>query len=482
MNKITILKDNYKTISSNHEKAFKIRQKNIEKDYYIRLNIFKKKFLINPAEPKGMFETTIQYTKRMALYNQEVIRKKKILRKKTKELENEFNLRFEIAKAEVDYLNSLIKETEPIINTLKKYQEMYYTDPGNGHSELTWFPPEADLHRFPIHIQSKEKKAENYIHYKSQKKAEKIWKYRYSFVAEKLFQYTELPSGETSLKHTGYRIKSSRIPDIFFIKTDSTKIFSEIIKSREITEKSLPAAKLMVALKNKIHGPVAGMDFIYISPRRFIMGSPRTEEGRWADETQHEVILTKGFYMQTTEVTQGQWRAVMGNNPSIYQKCGSECPVENVYWGDVQEYIDRLNVIDKTATYRLPTESEWEYACRAGSTETGAYGNNTKLLDYYGWYRQNSNGGPQKVSQKRPNYWNLYDMHGNVSEWCSDWYGNYPVKPVEDPQGAFTGKFRVARGGSWFHNERRCRSADRNADLPGDRSGYIGFRLVMEKK
>jgi formylglycine-generating enzyme required for sulfatase activity len=228
------------------------------------------------------------------------------------------------------------------------------------------------------------------------------------------------------------------------------------------------------------------MSFALISAGTFTMGSPLNELGRDDDETQHEVTLTKSFYLQTTEVTQGQWRAVMGYNPSSFSDCGDNCPVEEVSWRDVQQFITKLNEREATDTYRLPTEAEWEYACRAGSTTAFANGDITETgcgydpnLDAMGWYCYNSSE-THPVAQKAPNAWGLYDMHGNVWEWCMDWYGDYPTDPVTDPIGPTSGTDRVMRGGSWTSDARNCRSAYRNAGYPDDYYDDYGFRVVKD--
>ncbi len=226
-----------------------------------------------------------------------------------------------------------------------------------------------------------------------------------------------------------------------------------------------------------------GMTFELISAGTFTMGSPTDELGRWNDETQHEVTLTKSFYMQTTEVTQGQWRAVMGSNPSDFSDCGDDCPVETVSWDDVQEFIEKLNQMEGTDKYRLPTEAEWEYASRAGSTTAFANGEITNIdcddpnLDQMAWYCGNADITTHPVAQKDPNDWGLYDMHGNVWEWCEDWYGAYSG-PVTDPTGPSSGTIRVLRGGSWDFNAMYCRSASRYGLKPDNRSYDIGFRVA----
>ncbi len=165
------------------------------------------------------------------------------------------------------------------------------------------------------------------------------------------------------------------------------------------------------------------MDFVLIKAGTFMMGSPEDEEGRYYKEIQHQVILTQDYYMQTTELTQGQWEAVMGSNPSNFYNCGSNCPVEKVSWNDIQAFIEKLNQRGE-GIYRLPTEAEWEYAARAGSTTAFANGGITERgcsydanLDAMGWYYGNADG-THPVAQKLPNAWGLYDMHGNVWEWC----------------------------------------------------------------
>jgi len=228
------------------------------------------------------------------------------------------------------------------------------------------------------------------------------------------------------------------------------------------------------------------MTFVYIPPGEFMMGSPKDEPGRWDDEVQHHVTLTQGFYMQTTPVTQGQWEAVMGDNPSSFKEDGPECPVETVSWEDAQAFIERLNRAEGDDVYRLPTEAEWEYACRAGTTTPFYTGRclGTDEANYDGDYPLE--GCPKGVYREKTtpvgsfpsNPFGLYDMHGNVWEWCRDWHGPYPSEPIVDPTGPDTGSVRVRRGGGWFNYGRHCRSAGRSAFAPADRIRGGGFRLV----
>jgi formylglycine-generating enzyme required for sulfatase activity len=208
----------------------------------------------------------------------------------------------------------------------------------------------------------------------------------------------------------------------------------------------------------------ATMEMVWCPPGTFMMGSPEDAEFHYDDETQHQVTLTKGFWMAKTEVTQAQWKSVMGNNPSDHE--GDDLPVECVAWDDVQQFCAKTGL-------QLPTEAQWEYACRAGTT--GDYAG-TGNLDDMGWYAGDET---HPVGTKEPNEWGLYDMHGNVWEWCQDWYGDYPNHAVTDPTGPGSGSKRVNRGGSWDYNARFCRSASRDNASPDGRYDALGFRPVM---
>ena len=228
------------------------------------------------------------------------------------------------------------------------------------------------------------------------------------------------------------------------------------------------------------------MDFIYISPGEFWMGSPEDESGRNSNEKRHRVRLTRGYYMQTTPVTQAQWEAVTGENPSRFKQAGPNAPVEQVSWDDVQEFIRKLNQRERTDRFRLPMEAEWEYACRAGTETAFCNGPITDLggldlnLDKVGWFDGNSGGTTQPVGKKEPNAWGLYDMHGNVWEWCQDWFGAYLDDPVTASRGPEKGSDRVLRGGSWSNGALFCRSTSRVNCTPSARFNGIGCRLVAE--
>lgn len=194
----------------------------------------------------------------------------------------------------------------------------------------------------------------------------------------------------------------------------------------------------------------------------------------------HSVTVSKAFYIGTTEVTQGQWYAVSGINPSHFSSCGDTCPVEMVSWNDIQTFLTTLNAKGE-GLYRLPTEAEWEYAARAGTTGPYSYDESNRRL--YAWYGganadSNSSYSTHPVATKLPNPWGLYDMHGNVSEWVQDWEGPYTSSPVIDPRGAEEGTKRVNRGGSWNSRDDYLRVAMRSSGIPESRSKSHGFRLV----
>jgi formylglycine-generating enzyme required for sulfatase activity len=238
-----------------------------------------------------------------------------------------------------------------------------------------------------------------------------------------------------------------------------------------------------------------GMTFILLPAGTFTMGSPADEPGRHADETQHQVTLTQPFYMQTTEVTQAQWEAVMGSNPSYFDDCPT-CPVEMVSWNDVQEFVTKMNARGE-GTYGLPTEAQWEYAARAGTNTAFHNGVITSYANMHdecsydgsltaiGWYCHNSDNRTHPVAQKSPNPWGLYDMSGNVKEWCQDWavgggIGDYDPGAATDPTGAASGWEKMVRGGDFYGNASKSRSANRHRNRPEHRaSNARGVRLVL---
>ncbi len=216
--------------------------------------------------------------------------------------------------------------------------------------------------------------------------------------------------------------------------------------------------------------PTIGAEFVLIPGGTFMMGAT----------AKHEVVISKPYYMQVTEVTQRQWRKVMESNPSLFNACGDDCPVENISWVDVQEFIRRLNQKEGVKKYRLPTEAEWEFACRAGSAGKDASGVKEDEFGGYAWYDANSERTTHPVAAKKPNVWGLYDMQGNVLEWCQDWYDDYPKGKVIDPKGASSAQHKVLRGGAWLGSPTTLQCTFRSEDYAVVQSNDIGFRLVRD--
>ncbi len=261
-------------------------------------------------------------------------------------------------------------------------------------------------------------------------------------------------------------------------KEDEKKKSAEkIAKDKEEEKPQKPSSVLpavIVALERNM---------VQIRGGTFMMGSPTSEPDRNSDETQHQVTLSD-FKIGKYEVTQAQWVAVMGSNPSNFKGC-DKCPVESVSWKDIEIFLQKLNTMTGKQ-YRLPTEAEWEYACRAGTTTPFHTGDNltTNQANYHGDYPYNGNSKGQNrqkttpVGSFAPNAWGLYDMHGNVWEWCSDLYGDYPNGALTNPKGPERGSLRMLRGGSWGGRAQDSRSAIRNPYTPTLQLNYIGFRLA----
>jgi formylglycine-generating enzyme required for sulfatase activity len=234
-----------------------------------------------------------------------------------------------------------------------------------------------------------------------------------------------------------------------------------------------------------------GMKLVLVPKGTFMMGSPESDVNRQKNETQHEVTISKGYYLGVHEVTQAQYEKVIGKNPSHFQGAvvsneNADIPVENVSWDDAVEFCKKLSDLpeEKKAgrVYRLPTEAEWEYACRAGSKTAYSFDDEEGLLPEYGWFKRNSSNRTHTVGLLESNAWGLYDMHGNVWEWCSDRYGEYPKGAVSDPTGPKVGSVRVVRGGCWGGVAAFCRSAYRGGCGPSDRRINLGFRVALSSQ
>lgn len=231
--------------------------------------------------------------------------------------------------------------------------------------------------------------------------------------------------------------------------------------------------------KRSLNDPVTGMEFVFIKGGTFQMGDT-FGDGDSDEKPVHQVTVSD-FCLGKYPVTQGQWQAVMGNNPSHFKK-GDNYPVEEVSWEDAREFIWKLNQ-QTGKNYRLPTEAEWEYGARSGGKKEKWAGTSKESeLVAYAWYESNSGNQTHPVGQKKPNGLGLYDMSGNVWEWCQDWYGSYPAGPLTDPEGPLSGSDRVVRGGAWDGLPCYVRSASRDGGAPSGRDDFIGFRLVRTSK
>ena len=251
----------------------------------------------------------------------------------------------------------------------------------------------------------------------------------------------------------------------------------------------LAAADLDVVTRDQI-------EFVWIPAGAFTMGTSDDDRAQlqdqklWArfDECErpaHRVTISKPFLLARCEMTQKQWKAIMGKNPSAFK--GDTLPVESVSWEDVQQFIKKLNE-KSTLKYRLPTEAEWEYCCRAGGTNFFGLGKfydtlNTRQIACHAWFRADSDSGTHPVGEKHPNAWGLFDMHGNVWEWCQDWYSGdyYARSPGIDPLNHEPSTERVFRGGSWFLDWTKLRASSRSGNVPTFKSQYVGFRLACDE-
>lgn len=272
----------------------------------------------------------------------------------------------------------------------------------------------------------------------------------------------------------GYPVTASGMAEQYRLQATTNYMFYRVLPMNPESSNSVP-----------------GM--VWIGPGTFMMGSPLFEYKRRGDELPHTVTISRGFWMGKYEITQEEYQALMGANPSVFTG-DLKRPVEYVTWNDATNYCGKLTVQERAAgrlptgyVYRLPTEAEWEYACRVGTTTATAFGYrlSSTQANFDGNYPYDYGaegpylGTTTKVGSYAPNAWGLYDMHGNVWEWCWDWYGSYPGGSVTDPKGPNTGSYHVYRGGSWFNYGESCRSAFRSGSWPDYGNSDVGFRVVL---
>ena len=276
-------------------------------------------------------------------------------------------------------------------------------------------------------------------------------------------------------------VKPTATPTVKPTATPTAKPTTTPTAKPRATPTPLPAKKGPAAGETWID-PITGMEFVWIEGGEFLMGCGESDIGCNNDEKPAHKVRVDGFWLGKYEVTQAQWQKIMGSNPSTFK--GEDRPVETVSWEDAQEFIKKLNAThphpSQEEKYWLPTEAEWEYAARAGTQTVYGFGDDAGKLGDYAWYAGNSGNQTHPVGQKEPNALGLYDMHGNVWEWTSDWHDwqYYSQSPAKDPQGPASGSGRVNRGGSWNYAAGLCRAARRYYYSPDVRGGNIGFRLV----
>jgi formylglycine-generating enzyme required for sulfatase activity len=256
-------------------------------------------------------------------------------------------------------------------------------------------------------------------------------------------------------------------------------LICSLITGGGIGSSETPGESVIVMLPGEVE-----MEFCRIPAGSFQMGSPENEEGRERGEgPQRRVTISNPFLMGKFEITHAQWKAVTGKirNYAGFDGSNYDAPMQTTSWNECKAFVDKVNGLG-IGRFRLPTEAEWEYACRAGTTTRYFWGEDSDLtgIDQYAWYDENSNGEAHDAGEKKPNPWGLYDMAGNVYEWCQDWYGPYPSEAETDPKGPATGSAKVFRGGEWFNPAENCRSAFRGSFGPSEGLYFGGLRLVME--
>ena len=253
------------------------------------------------------------------------------------------------------------------------------------------------------------------------------------------------------------------------------------LKKQEIDDSKIPGNSGNSEIHETFTSHSTGIEFVLIPAGEFEIGSSSKEEDRFPYECPvHKVAIENSFYLGRSSVTQKQWKKIMGKNPSYFK--GDDHPVEAVSWKEAHKFVKKLNEKEGIDKYRLPSEAEWEYACRAGAQTKYYFGNDESELSEYAWYAENSGGQTHPVGRKKQNPWGLNDMHGNVWEWVQDnWHENYNGSP---PDGSAwedeNGSYRVSRGGSWYCDAGLCRSASRFKRNPDSHIGNLGFRLLKE--
>ena len=279
---------------------------------------------------------------------------------------------------------------------------------------------------------------------------------------------------KVEIKKEGYGTESKTVNILESQTATLSGVLTTNASSSVASGASLSGNTIIIPVKDGI-----SIDMIRVEAGTFTMGATTEMKDPWDDEKPtHQVTLTNDYYIGKYEVTQALWQAVMGNNPSNFK--GDNLPVEEVSWNDCQKFISKLNSITGK-TFRLPTEAEWEYAARGGKKSRGYQYSGSNNLSDVAWYTDNSGSKTHTVGSKQANELGIYDMSGNVYEWCQDWKGSYSSSSQVNPTGDNSGSYRVGRGGSWGNTARNCRSSCRNDSTPGSRINDLGLRMVLSE-
>ena len=475
---ITAALERYRVEQQHLDTQLQVQLRDIERDYYLKLNSLKME-MPPPLKSKGLFETTEEFKARMIHRRESLEKIRENNQRALTQMEHEGGLRIQVAETELSWLKTQLRKLAPMAETITRLQQEGCRVAGDM-ATITVQRPNADAFRFPVTINHNGTLYRDTWTYPDRDKAETVWQRRHELKVYPRYSPEPLDEGGIGLRLNAFVVTGPQDKTLIEFPMEKPVPFDAVTRLEQIQSEDLPAARILLALTDTVEGPLPGMRFVFVSPRPFAMGSPKGTPGRVPDEALHNVSLKRPFYMQTTEVTQAQWEAIMGYNPSAFAHCGADCPVENIYWQDALRFITKLNALYKgKGRFRLPTEAEWEYVARTGTADPWVRSETDATT--YAWFRNNAGGSPHAVATRHSNLWNIYDMNGNVAEWCSDWYGPYPDTHLsESPRGPLDGEFRVSRGGSWYHGIDTIRGAHRNSDSAGDKSDYTGFRLVLE--
>lgn len=466
-----ILKQEIANLKKRLAFQYQENKQNLETAYNQQIDLTKPK--LPPAPPaKDPFESTAEYDKRLADNKTAVNLANKENATAIDKIKAEENLN--LTQSKVNYLHQQIRILEPFVSRLQSLQSRRFFIP-EAKIIVELGAPDADNNRFPLTLKYQGKDWSMWWNYSDRKAARDFYNTRAYLKAEGIFQLEG--SNETSGKLKDANIFHPGTGETREFHLENLVAFDEITQFEQMQKQARQAVETGREAAT-IHLALSGIDLVRIKGGCFSMGD--TYGGGKTDEKPVHEVCINDFYLGKYEITQGQWQTVMGNNPSHFRDCGDKCPVENVSWNDTQEFIRRLN--DKTRkSYRLPTEAEWEYAAKSGGwQEKYAGAGRDDELDSSAWYIDNSDGRPHPVGQKKHNILGIYDMSGNVWEWCQDWYGEtfYRASQNSNPQGPAHGAYRVLRGGAWGSGARNVRATNRDG-VSVSKPDSRGFRLAI---